>query len=127
MTRIGAALAIAALAATVPAPAQTTSSAQAKAQGLIGERFDGYLGYVAGPPSSGALRSQTEAVNIRRRALYTDLASRRGVSPQEVGITAGCTLLRRVRVGEPYLLSDGAWRRRLAGQAAPVPDYCTEG
>lgn len=127
MKGVGAALAALALAGAVPALAQGTSPAQAKAEGLIGERFDGYLGYAAGPPASGLLRSQTEAVNIRRRALYTDLASRRGVSPQEVGITAGCTLLGRVRVGEPYLLSDGVWRRRLAGQAAPVPDYCTGG
>jgi uncharacterized protein YdbL (DUF1318 family) len=100
--------------------------AQARAVGVVGERYDGYLGYAA-PPSSGLVRSQTEAVNIRRRALFTGLAGRRGVSPQEVGITAGCTLLARVAVGESYLLSDGVWRRRVAGQRAPVPEYCRGG
>ncbi|CAA9516314.1 MAG: hypothetical protein AVDCRST_MAG09-1924 [uncultured Sphingomonas sp.] len=100
--------------------------AQARAAGVVGERYDGYLGYAA-QPSSGLVRSQTEAVNIRRRALFTRLAGRRGVSPQEVGITAGCTLLGRVAVGESYLLSDGVWQRRLAGQRAPVPEYCRGG
>jgi uncharacterized protein YdbL (DUF1318 family) len=94
----------------------------------VGERFDGYLGY-ASPAAAigGPARTQTEGVNIRRRALYTGLAERRQVSPSEVGITAGCTLLGRVAVGEAYLLSDGVWRRRGAGQGAPVPDYCRGG
>ena len=100
--------------------------AAAKASGQVGERFDGYLGYAVTPPS-GELRRQVDAINIRRRALYSDLAQRRGVSPQEVGITAGCTLLARVQVGESYMLSDGQWRRRRAGEAAPVPAYCTGG
>ena len=95
----------------------------ARSAGVIGERFDGYLGVRTVIPAS--TRRATEDVNIRRRALYAGLAGRRGVSPQEVGITAGCSLLARVPVGEWYLLSDGVWRRRSAGQGAPVPDYCT--
>ena len=111
--------------------AATAAAAQnayfgARAAGQVGERFDGYLGYVQTPPSAQA-RTQTEGLNIRRRALYSDLAQRRGVSPQEVGITAGCSLLARVEVGEWYLLADGAWRQRRAGQPAPVPDYCRGG
>lgn len=113
--------------AAAPPSAQGGSSlGQARAAGIVGERFDGYLGY-ASRPSSALVRSQAEAINIRRRALYTDLARRRGVSPQEVGITAGCALLGRVAVGESYLLRDGVWRRRGAGQPAPVPGYCTGG
>ena len=111
-----------------PLAAQGGSSSlqQARAEGVVGERFDGYLGYAREPEGNGA-RVQAEAVNIRRRALYASFGARRGVSPQEVGITAGCTLLARVQVGESYMLSDGVWRRRGAGQAAPVPDYCTGG
>lgn len=97
----------------------------ARTAGQVGERFDGYLGYAQAQPG-GAARTQTETINIRRRALYSDLAQRRGVSPQEVSITAGCTLLARVSVGESYMLADGQWRRRLAGQPLPVPDYCRE-
>ena len=104
------------------AVAQTPAVNAARQSGAVGERYDGYLG-LAGTPSS-ALRSQVDAVNIRRRSLYSNLATSRGVSPQEVGITAGCQLLQRVQVGEAYMLSDGAWRRRSAGQAPSLPDYC---
>lgn len=96
--------------------------ASAKAASIVGERFDGYLGYVTQP--SGLVRAQVDAINIRRRALYTGLAERRGVAPQEVGITAGCFTLARVRVGESYMLVDGEWRRRGSGQPPPVPNYC---
>jgi uncharacterized protein YdbL (DUF1318 family) len=113
-----------ALVAVAGAAAAQTAYFGARSAGQVGERFDGYLGYALVQPSAQA-RTQTEAINIRRRALYSDLAQRRGVSPQEVGITAGCTLLARVAVGESYMLSDGQWRRRASGQPAPVPDYCT--
>lgn len=117
------------LLALLLAGAATAQSAffDALAAGRVGERFDGYLGYASTLPGTGPsaqARQQTEAINIRRRALYTDLAQRRGAGPQEVGITAGCTLLARVGVGESYMLADGQWRRRAPGQPAPIPDYC---
>ena len=114
-------LAIAA-AAAMPALAQTPAVDAARQSGLIGERYDGYLGVAVTPPPG--LRSQVAAINIRRRSLYSNLAASRGVSPEEVGITAGCRLLARVQPGQAYLLADGQWRRRLAGQTASVPDYC---
>jgi len=89
---------------------------------MIGERFDGYLGYAAAP--SGALRAQVDTINIRRRALYSSLAVRRSVTPQDVGIAAACQLMQRVGIGEVYMLNDGAWRRRAQGQPTPRPDYC---
>ena len=113
------------LAATLlaaPAAAQTPAVNAARAAGAIGERYDGYLGVAA--PVSQAVRSQVASINLQRRQLYSNLASSRGASPQEVGITAGCQLLARVGVGQSYMLNDGVWRRRAAGQPAPVPDYC---
>jgi len=105
-----------------PATAQTPTVDAARASGIVGERYDGYLGVVAG--ASGAVRGQVATINIQRRSLYSNLAARKGASPQDVGVTAGCQLLARVGVGEAYLWADGAWRRRAAGQAPPVPDYC---
>lgn len=102
--------------------AQTPAVDQARAAGVIGERYDGYLGIVSG--GSQALRSQVASINIRRRTLYSRLAAEKGASPQDVGITAGCQLLARVGVGQAYLLPNEGWRRRGAGQPAPVPDYC---
>ena len=111
-----------AVVSALPAAAQTPAVNAARSAGSVGERFDGYLGIAAAVDPS--VRSQVGSINIRRRALYSNLAARKGVSPNDVGITAACELLGRVPVGGAYMLADGAWRRRAAGQGAPVPDYC---
>jgi uncharacterized protein YdbL (DUF1318 family) len=105
-----------------PAFSQTAAVDAARAAGQVGERYDGYMGVASAVPA--AVRSQLAAINIKRRTLYSNLAAERGVSPSDVGITAGCQLLARVSVGEAYLLADGAWRRRMPGQAVALPDYC---
>lgn len=114
-------LLVATLSIAAPVAAQDAVIA-ARTNGLVGERFDGYLGAVG--PLPPPLRAQVSAINIKRRALYSGLASRRGVAAQDVGIAAACTLLGRVGVGEAYLLTEGNWRRRNAGESAPRPDYC---
>jgi len=115
-------LLLAALIAIAPAAAQTPAVNAARASGIVGERYDGYLGFAVAAPA--ALKSQVATINIQRRSLYSNLAASRGATPQDVGITAGCQLLARVGVGQAYMWADGVWRRRAAGQAAPVPDYC---
>jgi uncharacterized protein YdbL (DUF1318 family) len=104
------------------AAAQSPQLSAAIEAGQVGERFDGYMGFAAAP--SEELRRQVIAINIRRRSLYTQLASQRGVTTQLVGLTTGCTLLRQLAVGEAYMLNDNVWRRRAAGQPAPAPEYC---
>ena len=107
----------------VPATAQNSPAIRAaKAAGQVGERYDGFLGYASYLPTN--TRREVDAVNIRRRAHYSNLAAARGVSPQEVGITAGCVTLRSVQVGEAYMLADNVWRRRSASEGVPVPEYC---
>lgn len=116
-------IAAAALALAAPAMLAAQDSVYAaQAAGTVGERYDGYLGM----SSSGgeSLRRQVATVNLKRRSLYSQLAARRGVSPEEVGVTAACQLLARVEVGEAYLLGDNVWRRRHAGESAPRPSYC---
>jgi uncharacterized protein YdbL (DUF1318 family) len=117
-------VAVAAFCLAVPAAAQNSPAIRAaKAAGQIGERYDGFIGYAS--PVSTAARREANAVNIRRRAHYSRLAAAKGVSPLEVGITAGCMTLASVQVGEAYMLADNRWRRRGPGQAVPVPNYCT--
>jgi len=113
---------LAAAALAGPALAQTPAVDAARSAGAVGERYDGYLGIAA--PVSAAVRSQVASINIRRRSLYSSLAARKGASPQDVGVTAGCQLLARLGVGQSYLLADGVWRRRAAGQGSVAPDYC---
>ena len=113
---------LAAAALAGPALAQTPAVDAARSAGAVGERYDGYLGIAA--PVSAAVRSQVASINIRRRSLYSSLAARKSVSPQDVGITAGCQLLATVGVGQSYMWSDGVWRRRAAGPGSVAPDYC---
>jgi len=116
------AIGAAVLTAATAAPAQTPTVNAARASGAVGERFDGFVGVAS--PTAPAVRSQVATINIQRRTLYSNLATSRNASPGDVGVTAGCQLLARVRVGEAYMLADRVWRRRAAGQAPPVPDYC---
>ena len=116
-------LALVCVAVPASAPAQDPAAIlSARRAGLIGERFDGYLG-VVNPRAPAEVRRQVAAINIRRRSLYSNLAARKGVSPEEVGITAACSLRRRIGVGAFYLLNPGGWRRATPGQS-PVPSYC---
>ncbi|HEX5258504.1 MAG TPA: YdbL family protein [Sphingomicrobium sp.] len=108
--------------AAAPVAAQTPDVVQAVQAGQVGERYDGYMGIVG--PAAPELQRQVKAVNIRRRNLYIELASRRNISPQLVGMATACQLLGQVTTGEAYMLSDGAWRHRAPGQAVPLPDYC---
>ena len=106
-----------------PAAAQSPGIAQAIEAGQIGEKYDGYMGFVGTP--SPELRRQVAAINLRRRNLYIELSSRRrNVTPQLVGMATACQLLSQLAAGEPYMLSDGAWRRHAEGQPVSLPDYC---
>ena len=108
-----------------PAAAQMTAGpavAEAKARGIVGERYDGYVGLVA--EASPMLRHQVQSINILRRSLYSRFAIARSVIPADVGFTAGCQLLATVGVGERYYAPDNSWHQRSPGEPAPVPDYC---
>lgn len=105
-----------------PCAAQSPGVAQAVQAGQVGERYDGYLGFTGSP--SPETRRQVSAVNIHRRKLYIELSTRKNVTAELVGMATACQLLSQLPVGEAYLLSDGIWRRRAAGQSIPLPDYC---
>ena len=108
-----------------PAAAQMPAGqavAEAKARGLVGERYDGYVGLVA--DTGPMLRHQVQSINILRRSLYSRFAIARSVAPADVGITAGCQLLATVGVGERYYAPDNRWHQRHPGEPAPVPDAC---
>ena len=102
---------------------QADAAAELRASGQAGEQADGYLGIVGA--GSGALRTQIEAINIKRRAYYTDLASKRGAKIEEVAATTACELFRtKVGAGQYYRLPDGVWRQRDGNTPLPLPAYC---
>ena len=116
-------LTIAAGAIVTVARAQVSAVAAAIDAGTIGEQADGYLG-VRGTVSA-TLKSEVEAINIKRRAGYTQLAEQRGVTVKDVAAAVGCkTLANRVGAGEAYQLRDGVWRVRSGNTPIDLPDYC---
>jgi len=105
-----------------PAHAQDAVVSAAKAAGQVGEQADGYLG-IKGSVSAD-IRQAVDALNIRRRAAYTDLAGRRGVTVQDMAAVTGCqTLAGRVSQGQIYRIGTGDWQVKGAG-AISLPDYC---
>lgn len=108
-----------ALASASPAAAQRDPVyAGARASGQIGEKIDGYLGYVGTP--SAELRKVVDDLNIKRRALYSERASAANATVEEYAFTSGCRLILQTVPGEKYQAPDGSWQSR--GAAAPLRD-----
>ena len=98
------------------------NSAALRATGKVGEQSDGYLGVVGSADAS--LRAQVDAINIQRRAYYTDLAAKRGAKIEEVAATTACELFRtKVAQGQYYRSVDGRWQQR-GSAAIELPSYC---
>lgn len=120
---IAAFIGIAMAAGTAAHAWQGDAAAQLRASGQVGEQADGYLGAVGAAPAS--VRSQMEAVNIQRRAAYTQLASQRGATIEEVAAATACQLFAtRVGPGQHYRLPDGVWRQRNGNEPVPRPSHC---
>ena len=60
----------------------------AKAQGLVGERVDGYLGAVSDNPSA-EVKALIEDVNGKRRSRYQEIAAKNKIDLADVEARAG--------------------------------------
>lgn len=92
--------------------------ASARAAGQVGEKMDGYLGYVTPPAAS--LRAIVEDINIKRKAVYADKAQANKATVEEYALTSGCLLIGQTRPGEKYQAPDGSWQTR--GNGPPLRD-----
>jgi uncharacterized protein len=102
---------------------QADGSASLRASGQVGEQANGYLGVVGNAPA--ALRAQVDAINIKRRAYYTEVAAKRGAKIEEVGAATACEIFAsRVLPGQYFRLADGVWRQREGASPVPRPSYC---
>ena len=122
-------LCAAALGATVAiggsALAQDAFLDQARAAGEIGEQADGYVGAVKG--ASGDLKARIDQINIKRKAAYTQLAEKRGVSVNEVAAATACELLaNKVGPGQFYRTEGGQWVQRQGNAPVQLPSYCAK-
>lgn len=116
------AILLAALFFAAPAAAQD-GLADARASGVIGEKSNGYVAILSAE-ASDALRRKVADVNIRRRALYAQLAVKRGVQPSEVGMVATCSFFPKLPAGSLYQWADGEWRRVGPDGITTLASYC---
>jgi uncharacterized protein len=106
--RLGAVLLLLCLTA-LPAAAQSLD--EAKAEGQVGERIDGYVGVVdANTP--GDVRAMVDEVNAERKQKYAQIAAERGTSVEAVAQIAGQKLIARAPSGQYVLGADGQWRQK---------------
>jgi uncharacterized protein YdbL (DUF1318 family) len=104
---------------------------QARAHQLVGEESSGYLGLVtdaelvAGQPLPGDLEARVSHINIQRRALYTELATKNAVTVNDVAQTTACILLRdKVKIGEAYRTEGAEWKVRVFDVPVATPSFC---
>jgi len=107
-------------AATAATAAQRDPAYQAaRDQGLVGEKTDGYLGFVT--PPSPAIRALVNDLNAKRRTVYTRKAGANSATVKEMAFRNGCRLIaERTSPGEKYQTPGGAWATRTS--AAPTLD-----
>ena len=105
-----------AVAGMVPASAMAQRDpayAAARAAGQVGEKVDGYLGYVT--PPAPALKAVIDELNIKRKAVYAGKAAAAKATVEEYALTSGCLLITQTVPGEKYQGPDGSWQTRTAG------------
>jgi len=114
------AVAVATIAGTAALAADPVVEA-ALESGAVGEQWDGYLGFVR--PPAPEVKAAVDAINIKRRAGYTQIAAARNVTVDQFAQTTACSTLRGVKPGQAYRLKDGVWHKRQ-GSEPIAPDYC---
>ena len=96
--------------ALAAAPAFAAELDEAKADGLIGERADGYLGLVdTGAPAD--VVDLVAEINDKRKAEYERIAEANDLSLEQVQALAGKKAIDRTRAGH-WILTNGGWEQK---------------
>jgi len=83
---------------------------QAKSDGLVGERADGYLGLVD-ENAPGDVVNLVKEVNDKRRAEYQRIAGSNDLTLEQVQALAGKKAIERTAMGG-WILTNGGWRQK---------------
>ena len=81
---------------------------QAKQQGLLGERPDGYLG-LAKSASSPATVNLMKNINRKRRDVYKGIAEKNGTALSAVEALAGKKAIEKTPSGQFIMQPNGTW------------------
>jgi uncharacterized protein YdbL (DUF1318 family) len=97
------------LMATTSAIASTLT--ETKADGLIGEQANGYLGLVSSNAPAD-VKALVADVNAKRKAAYQKIAQQQGTSLEEVEKVGGNTAIEKTLPGNYVQDANGVWRRK---------------
>lgn len=84
---------------------------QAKSQGLVGERNDGYLGYVVKPPSDAA-KTLVKEVNNKRKAKFNATAKKNNLKSEQVANRFYQRAVGKTAGGHYYQNAAGDWIKK---------------
>ncbi len=84
---------------------------EAKDGGLVGERNDGYVGYVVTPPSN-EVKALVKQVNSKRKAKFTESAKSNGLQVEQVANRFYQRAIKATEQGHYYQNSNGKWVKK---------------
>jgi uncharacterized protein YdbL (DUF1318 family) len=90
---------------------QAQSIGEIKKAGWVGERPDGYLGFVK-PGAPGNVQSFVKNINSKRRAEYQKIAKKNKTSLKSVELIIGAKLIKRARPGDYVMNAAGKWTKK---------------
>jgi uncharacterized protein YdbL (DUF1318 family) len=92
-------------------PTWAISLHEAKAQGLVGEQANGYLGLVK-PGASAEVKALMNEINAKRKKEYQDIARRNKTELNVVEALAGKKAIERTAPGQYVKLPSGQWVKK---------------
>lgn len=91
--------------------AMASPLAQPKADGLIGEQVNGYIGYVSSNVPAD-IRALVEDTNAKRKAGYQRIAEKQGTSLRDVELVGGKTAIEKTLPGNYIRDANGTWHKK---------------
>jgi hypothetical protein len=85
---------------------------QAKAQGIIGESYTGYLEVVDAGKATPDLKRHVDEVNAGRLQAYTEIAKKNGQTVQVVGTLMAQKQFERATAGELLKAESQSWAKK---------------
>ena len=95
----------------LPLPGWGLTLEEAKAQGIVGEQHDGYLGVVR-PGVAAEVQALINDVNLKRRQMYEDLAQRNSTKLKDVEMLGGKTAIDKTKPGNFVRIPSGQWVKK---------------
>jgi uncharacterized protein YdbL (DUF1318 family) len=84
---------------------------EARTQGLVGERVDGYIGAVSANPNA-EVQALITSTNNGRRQVYANTAKSNGITEADAGVLAAEKLRANAKSGEYVQEPSGQWVRK---------------